>query len=239
MLSCSPFLPSGLRDVADRPHAVLAQRGLRRFPDEQQRPRVERPDDLPEVFPRDLGHGVRLAVIAAELRKDLVERHAHRNREPELLPDAQADLLRDLAPAAEQARAAGDVEPALVEAEALHHVGVLRVNAFCKPRILRVTVEMRRHKADARALALGLPERFGRLHALRLRQHVFREHDAVPALAVAADGHRHIPQRRVVQRLDRRVEIVHIDVQDDAVHSSSSPGNFIRNTCCEYLFVFL
>ena len=55
----------------------------------------------------------------------------------------------------------------------------------------------------------------------------------------AADGHRHIPQRRVVQRLDRRVEIVHIDVQDDAVHSSSSPGNFIRNTCCEYLFVFL
>ena len=95
---------------------------------------------------------------------------------------------------------------------------------------------MRRHKADARALALGLPERFGRLHALRLRQHVFREHDAVPALAVAADGHRHIPQRRVVQRLDRRVEIVHIDVQDDAVHSSSSPwepsfGTHVSNIC--------
>ena len=95
---------------------------------------------------------------------------------------------------------------------------------------------MRRHKPDARALALGLPERFGRLHALLLRQHVFREHDAVPALAVAADGHRHIPQRRVVQRLDRRVEIVHIDVQDDAVPQLFLPwetlfGTHVANIC--------
>jgi hypothetical protein len=77
---------------------------------------------------------------------------------------------------------------------------------------------MRRDELDAGAFAFRFPQGFRRFDAFGLREHIFREDDAVATLFIAADRHGNIFQRRVIKRLHRGIKVIHIDVQNDPIH---------------------
>ena len=200
-------------------HAVLAELPLGGPSGEEQAPHRQRPDDLPPVLPGDDGGGVRLSVVTAQLGKDLVEADAHGEGQSQLLPDGPADVIRDgLGIPAEEVSAASEVQPALVDAEGLHKVGVAGIDAVDGPGVEAVLVMVGRQEVEVRTFAPGLPDGLCRLNAAGLGRLVLRENDAVPGVGVAADGHRHRPELRTAQKLHRGEEAVEVAVQNDPVH---------------------
>ena len=177
------------------------------------------PHEVAVVLRRDVREGVRLAEVAAELREYLVPRDADGHRAAQLRLDAAADLGRRAhrVPAQKRQRPR-EVEPALVEAERLHQVGVVVVDAPRQARIALVHVVARRHHDEPRALRARLPQRLARLHAGGLRLRALREHDAVARLLVAAHHQRPPAQLRALGLLHARVERVHVGMEDHAVH---------------------
>ena len=191
-------LPWEGRQLADGFHPVLSQQLLGGAAHPQQVAHRQGPHDVLPVVPADDGGGVGLFVVAAQLGEDLVEANAHRDGQPQLLPQPVAQLVGDgLAVAAEQVHAAGDVQPALVDAEGLHQVGILAVDGVDLPAVLLIQPVMGRQGDEVGRLPLGLPDGLRRFHAQALGGLVLGQHDAVAGLRVAAHRHRHVTQRRI------------------------------------------
>ena len=206
------------RQLPDGLHAVLCQRAPGGAAHVQQIAHRQRPHHVPPVLPGDHGGGVRLLVVAAQLGEHLVEGDAHGDGQPQLLPQTAADIVRQLpGVAAEQVEAAGHVQPALIDAEGLHQIGVLPVDGVDPAGVVGVQIVVGRQEDELGTLLLGLPHRLRRLDTHLLGGLVFRQDDAVPGGGVAADGHRHILQRRLLQQLHRREKAVQITVENDAV----------------------
>ena len=116
----------------------------------------------------------------------------------------------------------GDVEIGLVERERLDQRRVLGED---RPDLLRhrpVDVEPRLHEDQLGAFPPGGDRRHGRADA-ELAGLVARGRDDAP-LARAADRDRLAAQLRIVPLLDRRVEGVHVDVDDLAYRPSTGHG---------------
>ena len=82
-------------------------------------------DDLFIVVSLDPGNCIRFSVVAAQLGCHLIVCHANAGRDAQLFLDAAADLLGDGHWGAVQAHAPRHVQPALIQAEGLHLIGVV------------------------------------------------------------------------------------------------------------------
>ena len=177
----------------------------------------------------DDGGGIGLAVVTAQLGKDLVEADAHGEGEPQLPPHPRPDRVGDSSGVpAEEVHAAGDIQPALVDTEGLHQVGVLPVDVVHQPGELSIELMVGREEHQVRTLLPCLPNGFRSFDAKALGGFVFRQNDALPACRVAADGHRPFPQVRPGEELHRGVEAVEVTVQDGPVHSGGA--SFLYHT---------
>ena len=127
---------------------------------------------------------------------------------------------------------AGDIQPAFVDAEGLHQIGVLPVDGVDPAGVVGVQAVVGRQQYQVGALLLGLPHRLRRLDAHPLGGLVLGQNDAVAGGGVAADGYRYVLQRRLVQQLHRREKAVQVAVEDDAV---AHGGASLR---MEYLFYY-
>ena len=110
------------------------------------------------------------------------------------------------------AQVCGHVEIGFVERERLDQRRVVGEDGVDLARDGAVDVEPRRHEHQFRALPHGGGRRHGRAHAERARLVARRGHHA--ALGAVANRHRPAAQLRVVALLDRRIERVHVDVDD-------------------------
>ena len=155
----------GVPQLAGDEDAFLLEprRGLRA--DAEQAPDQQRVQHRVHVLRADHREPVGLAHLRAELREQLVVRHADRGREPGAVADAPLDLARHVVAAAEQADAAGDVEEGLVERQPLDLVGEFVEHLEHLRRDLAVALEARRHDDRLRAAPQHLAHRHRRMHA--------------------------------------------------------------------------
>ena len=208
-------LGRGARQLADAVDPRRVQLGARGGADVQELAHRSFPHPASVVLRRDERDGVGFAEVAAELREYLVPRHADGHRAAQLGLDAAADLGgRARRVTAQKRQRAGEVEPRLIEAERLHEVGVLVVDAPRHGRVRLVHLVAWRHHHEPRALRARLPQRLARLDARRFRLRALRQHDAVAQLLVPAHHERHAPQLRPLGLLDARVERVHVGMED-------------------------
>ena len=121
-------LQAGAGQIPDGPHAVPGQLAGGGRADVEQVGDGQGPDHVPVIAFGDDRGGVRFFVVAAQLGEHLVEGHPDGGGELQLPPDTGADLVGDGRAGAEQAHAAADVQPALVQPEGLHPVGVAHVD---------------------------------------------------------------------------------------------------------------
>ena len=174
-------------------------------------------------------HPVGLGPAAGQLGDRHRRRHPDRAGDALLVVDGGAQLLGDLAAASPSRRVdAADVEERLVErehldqrgdpAEGLHHRGRHRARRSRSRGRPRTACG---HSRRARVIGIAGPDPV-RPGVVVGRQH----HPAVPA----ADDHRHVAQLGPVADRDRRVEGVHVDVQDRRVHRVVDAGAVHRST---------
>ena len=212
-------LPGERRQLSDGPDAVLPQQLLRRAPHIEHIPRREGPDKLPPVLPANHGGGVGLFVVAAQLGEDLVEGDPHGEGQTQLLFHPPPEGIRQGRPVhAEEVEGVRHVQPALVDAEGLHQIGVLIVDSVDPPGVLPVEPVVGRQEDQLRAFLPGLPDGLRRPDAEALGGVVLRQDDAVTGRGVPADGHGELFQFRVVQQLHGGVEAVQVTVENDTVH---------------------
>ena len=206
-------LPVEPGQIPDGTHAVPFQRPPGGLTHKEQVAHRQRPQQVPEIFPRDDGGGVRLFVIAAHFGKDLVERHPHRYGQLQLLPNRTPDLVgQGPAVPAEQMQRAGHVQPALVDGEGLHQIGIALIDGVDLFGIVPVLPMMGAQQRQVRAFPAGLPDGLGGLHAERLGAFVLGQNDPVAGFRVPAYRDRGRPQLRMLQQLHRGVKAVQIAV---------------------------
>ena len=135
--------------------------------------------------------------------------------------DGGADFFGDRPAAAEHPLRFRDVQPALVDAERLHAVGVPLVDFAHLLGYAKVGGKIGGELYQVRAFLLRPPKHVARLDARFLGGLIFGEHDAVPVLLAPAHGDGFAAQFGVLEHLHRRVKIVEVAVQD-APHLSRS-----------------
>jgi hypothetical protein len=162
------------------------------------------------------GESVGLVPVAAQLGQELVGRDAHRGRDPGLGADAPLDEGRDGGRRAEQARAAGHVEEGLVDGERLDQRRDALADREDALAHLGIALEAALDDGGLRAQPLGTGHGHRGTASEAPRLVARRRDDA--ARAVVPDEHRTAAQLGPVELLDRRVEGVHVHVQDGAEH---------------------
>ena len=204
----------GRRDVADgvQPPRLEPRAGARPHPPEPiDRQWMEKVDHLVRA---DHGHSVGLAVIAGDLRDVLGGGGPDRDGELRGLEDRAAHRLAHRPRLAEQRLASGHVHERLVEAQGFDERREVAEGAHHRPRYRLVTFEAGREHDRVRTA----PPRDGHGHRAadpeRARLVARRGHH--PARPRPSDQQRLAAQLRPVELLDRRVECVHVGVQDDA-----------------------
>lgn len=128
--------------------------------------------------------------------------------------------------AAEEVQGAGDVQPALVDTEGLHQVGVFLIDPVDPVGEVPVLAVVGGEEDQVGALPPGLPDGLGGLDLEGLGGLVLGQDDAVAALRIAAHRHRQMAQLWVVQQLHRGVKAVQIAVKNDPVHGRA-PFSFV------------
>ena len=212
-----------LRQCADRAHAALDTFFCGGGADGKKLPDRQGPKQGAEVFACNLGRRVRLFIFRAHFGENLVEGNAGGEGQTEFLLDRETNGVGNLAAAAEQLLAGGNVEPGFIDAERLHQIGIAAVDLIDFSGVMTVFLHVRRHQHQPGTFAFGLPEGLGGDDAVFFGWLVFGEDNAVAAVRITADGHRYIAQFRALQKLDGCKKTVHIAVQNDAV---------LRWDCC-------
>jgi hypothetical protein len=153
-----------------------------------------------------------LAILLQSLARNLFRCDPDAGGKPQLVRDARPQQHGDLDRGAEQPHAAAHVEERLVERERLDQRGHRPEDVPKRRRDLAVNVEPRRDDDGRRAASQRLRHRHRRCHAVPPGLVGGARHDAARAGATHHQGT--ATQPRVVPGLDRRVERVHVDVQD-------------------------
>ena len=180
------------------------------------------PDQLAVVQPGDHRHGVGLFVVAAQLGEHLVEAHPHRDGQAGLLLDALAQQMsQGPGTGGKEGIAARNVQPAFVDAEGLHQIGILIVYCVDDFTIMQVFFAAGGQQYQVGAFAQGLPDGFGGGDAEDFGGLVFGQNDAVAGFGIAADGHGLVPQVGMVQQFHRGIKAVAVAVQHPAVHGTA------------------
>ncbi len=151
-------------------------------------------------------------MVGGQLGEKLVVRNAGRRGQAGLVEDAGADFRRRRGRRGNASEIFGNVEIGFVERERLDERRVVREDRTDLLRNGSIDIEPWRHEQKVRAFAQRRARRHRRAHAEGARL-VARRGDN-PALCRIADRDRAAPRGRIIALLDRRVEGVHIDVDD-------------------------
>ena len=157
-----------------------------------------------------------MARLVASFARNLLRRHPHRARQRLLLEHPPPQPGGDIVGSTEQAAGAGDVEERLVQAERLDERGDRTEQLHQPTRDLGVVLMVAGQEHRVGAQATRPHRRHGRVHPVAARLVGRRRDDA--ARAGSADDHRPAAQLGAAQQLHRRVERVHVDVQDRPRH---------------------
>src|SRR5208283_1628674 len=137
--------------------------------------------------------------------------------------DARADFLRGRRGSRKTAPILRHVEIGFIERQRFDQRGVLGEDRVDLARDRAIDVEARRHEHQLRTLAHGRGRRHGRSNTEGARL-VTRCGNHAP-LGAVADGDRTASKLRIVALFDRRIERVHVDMDDLAQRHTS---NYIR-----------
>src|SRR5262249_25427227 len=158
---------------------------------------------------------VRLAVIGGKLRQEFVVGDPGRGIETGFGLDLLADPQRDVPGQWNALQVLGDVEIGLIERKRLDDRRVLGENVADLPADLLVDLEAWPYEDQVRALAFRRYRRHRRADSELSGLVACRCNDA--ALRRTADRNRLAAKLRIISLFDRRVERVHVDVDDLAM----------------------
>ena len=164
---------------------------------------------------------VRLAQITGDLGAELVVSHADRASQLKLRAHRSANRLADRAARAEQSERRSDIDEGFVEAERLDVGRVAAENLMNCPRNCGVRFEARRGHHRLRTKPHGLTHRHGAATAKLSCFVTGGTNNASPLKT--SDQHWLSAQRRIVALLDRCVERVHINMENDATRRRLLP----------------
>jgi hypothetical protein len=153
-------------------------------------------------------------VIRGQLGEELVVGDAGRSGELGLRADLCADLFRDPRRGGDAPKVFGDIEIRLVERQWLDDRRVFGEDFANLQRDRLVGVEPRLYEDQVRAFSLGNDRRHRRMHA-KCARFVARGRDDAAGQG-SADPDRLSAQLRIVALFDRRVERIHVDMDDFA-----------------------
>src|SRR6185295_19228731 len=176
---------------------------------------VELLQEALDALRRDDRQAVGLLPARGDLRQELVGRHACRGRQACFIlygffyPDG------DIARQRHAPQVLGHVEIGLVERERLDQRGRRMQDLHHPLGRLAIFLEVRPDDDELRAEAYRARHRHRRAHAERARLVACRR-DHAARLGRSAHHHRLAAQLRVIAHLHRRVERVHVDVDDAA-----------------------
>ena len=170
-----------------------------------------------DAFGADDGEPVGFLPSRRDLRQKLVGRHASRRRQVGVQPNPLLQAPRDIRRQRFVPGVLRDVEVGLVERHRLDQRRDLAKNGEHRGRCRLVFREIRRDDDERGAEADGSGHRDRRTHAEGARLVAGRSDHAAP-IGPAADRDRLAAKRWVVALLDRRVERVHVDVENPANH---------------------
>jgi hypothetical protein len=155
---------------------------------------------------------VGLALVRGQLSQELVVADARRGGQARVLQDPGANLAGGVGGGGQAPAIGGDVEIGLVQRQRFDQVGVVSEDRVDLPRDGLVDLEPRRHEDQLRALAKGGGRGHGRAHA-KLPGLVAGGGDHA-APGAMAHGHGLALEVRIVALFDRRIEGVHVDMDD-------------------------
>ena len=183
------------RQIADGAYAIFLEHLVGRTADKQEVRDRKGPDLGRYVRPGDDRGGVGFFHVAAQLGKDLVEGDAHRDGEALLPADHRPELVCNIpCVTAEEVHGAGDVQPALVDAEGLYQIGIALINGVDPSGDPAVLLMVGGKENEAGTLFPGLPDGLRRFDLEAFGRFVFCQDNAVPALRISAYGHRLVPE---------------------------------------------
>ena len=173
----------------------------------------------------DHRQAVGLAHVGGDLGHELGARDADRGGELRLVADRLLEVAADRLAGAERPLAAGRVEERLVDRDRLDAVAEALQDRHDARGLARVALHVGVQIDAFRAAAPRLGDRHRARDAEAPRLVGRGRDDAAPAsaLRVGADDHGLAAQLGPVALLDRRVERVHVDVQDRAGRSHEQP----------------
>ena len=161
---------------------------------------------------RDDKLAVRLALAGRKLGEELVVGDARRGRQTRLLEDSRANFLGRRRGGRQAAPVLRDIEIGLIQRQRLDQRRVIGKDRVDLPRDGAIDVEARRHEHQFGALAHRRDRRHGRADAEGARLVARRGHD--PPLGAVSDRDGTPSKRRDITLFDRRIERVHVDVDD-------------------------
>ena len=180
--------------------------------DAPQRPDGQRPQEGVRVGRGDDQQPVGLAHRRGDLRDVLRRGDADAARQARLFEDPSAQRTGDLARTPPQPPGAAHIEERLVDRERLDERSHVAEDLHDLARDLDVAVEVRQHDDRRRAQAQRLTDGHRRADAESTRLVRGARDDRAALRRPDDDGL--AAQRRVVELLDRRVERVHVDMED-------------------------
>ena len=198
--------------VADGPHPEPSEGLGRLLAHAPQRPHGQRVQVGVDLAGPNHHHAVGLGVARGELGDQLGGRHAHRAPHADAVLDLPADLAPDLLGLAEQQVRARDVEERLVERDRFDLGGDRQQDLAEAVGVHLVGLEVGRDEDHVRTQATSAHGGHRAPDPERPRLVGRRHHD--PARPGAAHGDGLARKARVLERLDRGVERIEIDVQD-------------------------
>ena len=221
---CSSSRRAERAQVGDGGDAQLGEPRLHDLADAGQAPDRQRREEGLDLVRADHEQAVGLAPVRGDLGQELVRRDAGRGGELRLLADRGADRLGGRGGGGQAGLGRGDVEVGLVERQRLDQVGVAREDLAHLPRHRLVA----RRNPAARTPPAGTGARRGSPASPSARRTCApRSWPRTPPSARRARRRRPAGprRRRVVALLDRRVERVHVDVEDLAARGGDDGGH--------------
>ena len=200
-------------EVGDGRHLHLGERPLGRRTDAVDPPHRQRIEEGLHLLGAHDGEAVGLVEVGGDLGDQPVGPDADAHRQPPLLAHPPPDLLRHRRRAPRLAQVVADVEVGFVDRHRLHQGGELVVDGEDLLRLARVAAEVGRDEDGVRAEPAGARGGHRRMDAEAADLVAGGRHHP-PALGPAADHHRLAAQRRIVAHVNRRVEAVHVAMED-------------------------
>ena len=175
-------------------------------------------DDVPIIFAGNNGGGVGFFIVTAQLCKNFVEADPHRNGEPRFVINPfPYHIRKGLAVGGKKVKAVCYIQPAFVNAERLHKVGVIVVDAVDDFAEIFVAFPLRRKNYKVGT------EFFCRLYglcgfyAVSFCRLVFGKNNAVAVFAASAHRDGFVPQFGIWQQRNGCVKTVAVAVENYAV----------------------